>query len=284
MKKRYWFVTTAHLKAHLWFKDREDHIAGMNLVAVLAVKRQVNVVSFILMSNHVHFILEGSKDSAEAFIRRFKQMYALYYRRKYGQKELLRRNEVDIKEISPEDESLEKAVAYVLMNSVAANICTHPAQYIWGSGAWLFNENVPPCSTVGSMSRRAVQRAVHSKVPIPDNYLMDERGFISPASYIPTSWLESLFRTPKRLSFFLWNSSKAKKVKETATFGDQLLIFAMKDLCISLYKKNRIEELSEPQLAEILRQLRYRFSADPFQLSRVTELPYESVCKHLDTF
>ena len=191
---------------------------------------------------------------------------------------------MDIREVGQEDESLEKAIAYVMMNCVAANICTHPSQYIWGSGAWLFNDNKPHCVEVGTISRRALRCAIHSKIALPDHYLMDDRGFISPASYIPIAWVESVFRTPKRLTFFLWNSSKAKKMKEGPSFGDQLLVSALRDLCVSLFKKNRVEELNNVQTAEVLRQLRYRFSADPHQLARVSGLSYESVCEYLDAF
>ena len=47
----FWFVTTDHLTKKIWFRDDEDFKMGMNLVAVLAVALNVDVLSFILMSN-----------------------------------------------------------------------------------------------------------------------------------------------------------------------------------------------------------------------------------------
>ena len=41
-------------------------------------------------------------------------------------------------------------------------------------------------------------------------------------------------------------------------------------------------ELSESQLVELLRQLRYRFSAGADQLARVTGLSYEQAVRSLD--
>lgn len=67
MKKDYWLITTEHLKDRLWFKDEEDFKAGMNYVAVMAATMQdIEILAFILMSNHVHFVAGGFlKDIAE---------------------------------------------------------------------------------------------------------------------------------------------------------------------------------------------------------------------------
>jgi REP element-mobilizing transposase RayT len=99
--RKLWLITTEHLKAGLWFRDEEDFKVGMNFVAIQAHASRVVVLSFILMSNHVHFILVAdSKIDAEAFIDGFKQRYSLYLRRKYGIKEFLRGNDVHVDPIS----------------------------------------------------------------------------------------------------------------------------------------------------------------------------------------
>ena len=86
------------------------------------------------MSNHVHFVLSCSKEEAKSFINRFKKMYSQRYWKKYGTNSLLRNNDVDIRELFWGDESLERGIAYVQMNCVAANICMHPSAYPWGTG------------------------------------------------------------------------------------------------------------------------------------------------------
>ena len=142
--RKLWLITTEHLKAGLWFRDDEDYKVGMNFVAIQAHASRVVVLSFTLMSNHVHFVLKAdSKKDAEAFIEGFKHRYSLYLRRKYGVKEFLRGNGVQIDPISWYDEDPEKAIAYVEMNCVAANICSHPSQYPWGTGGVFFNPRKP---------------------------------------------------------------------------------------------------------------------------------------------
>ena len=67
----FWFATTDHLTDRIWFRDDDDFKMGMNLVAILAVVLQVDVLSFILMSNHVHFVLCCPKEKAERFMKEF---------------------------------------------------------------------------------------------------------------------------------------------------------------------------------------------------------------------
>ena len=48
--------------------DDEDFKTGMNYAATVAFLVGVNVLAFILMSNHVHFVLACSGEKARAFI------------------------------------------------------------------------------------------------------------------------------------------------------------------------------------------------------------------------
>lgn len=130
--RKYYLVTTEHLKVGLWFRDESDFRAGMNFVAIQAYESKVTVLAFILMSNHLHFVVEGRWADVKAFIDGIKSRYSKYLNHKYGTSEFLRRNKVTIEEVSTLNEGLEKAIAYTQMNCVAANICSHPSQYPWG--------------------------------------------------------------------------------------------------------------------------------------------------------
>ena len=283
MENSFWLVTTEHLTDRIWFKDEEDFKVGMNHAAVHASRSDVRILAFILMSNHVHFILAGSREEARQFIRAFKKSYSQYHAHKYRSEGLLLRNEVDIREIDGRDESLERSIAYVHMNSVAANICLHASAYPWGTGSAFFNPAPPRGERVERLSERARTRLLHSNATLPGNYLLDEKGFVLPRSYVPVDFVEKLFRTPRRMNYFLQNSSKARLLREAPSFDDQLILHAMNNLCISLFRNKGPENLGEAQTAELLKQLRYRFSSDPNQLSRVSGLPYETVCALLES-
>ena len=120
---------------------------------------------------------------------------------------------------------------------------------------------------------------------IPENWNINEKGYVEPASYVDVRTVESFFRSPKRMNYFLRTSSKAKLrlEKEAApSFRDQIILSACEDLCHSLFRVNQPSELSEDQMAEMLNQLKYRFSADLNQLCRVTGIPYADAAKLMD--
>lgn len=285
--KNFFLVTTYHLTDRLWFRDEEDFRVAMNYVAIVAYLTGCSVFTFILMSNHVHFVLMCSREKAEVFINKFKRLYAAYYQKKYGVCELLRRNGVDFREVRAEDESLERAIAYVLMNCVAANICLEPSGYPWGTGNVFFNGNPLSGIRLGDLSGRAQCRILKSNVKLPHDYLLASAGYIQPKSYVNTRGVEALFRTPKRLGYFLRTSSKAKlRLEKDAmpSFRDQILYSASEDLCHSLFRVNHPSELSEEQLAELLRQLKHRFSADLNQLCRVIGISYSDAARMIDNY
>ena len=288
-KKKVWLVSTDHLEDGLWFRDDEDFKVGMNYVAVQVAVSGVTVLVFILMSNHVHFVLYGTREEVQAFIDGYKMRYSRHLRNKYGLKEYLRRNGVDLRELPLEDEVIEKAIAYVQMNCVAANISSHPSQYLWGCGDVFFNTVPAKGILLADISARSKRHLLHCAVELPGEWKVGESGFILPSSYLNVRFVEELFRTPKRMNYFLQNSSKARKRIESGeaslpSFRDQVVIAALQDLCRTLYGKKSYGELTDIQQAEVLRQLRFRFNSDIDQLARIVGTAYEDIARILDRY
>lgn len=292
MAAQYWLISTDHLFDRLWFRDDEDYSAAMNLVAVASFRTGIKILSFILMSNHLHFVVMGDRDKADAFITGLKNLYSRYYREKYCVKEFLRDNPVDIRPIHPNGEELERAIAYVQMNCVAANICLHPTLYPWGTGRSFFNTHISKEQSsqmvLGAFSRTRQKKMLHSHMLLPQNFCISN-GYIDPESYVDCRQVERIFKTPGRMQFFLFNSSKAKiRLLDTEpalpSFRDQSLLAVIPDLCRSLFRKEAVQELSETQKAEFFKQLRRRLGADVAQMARVTGITPTEVSNYLDQF
>ena len=301
--RKYYLVTTKHLEDGLWFRDEEDFVTGMNYVAIqAALTPEVVVLAFILMSNHVHFVLYGTRQEVEAFVNGFKGRYSHYLGRKYGVKEFLRRNKLDIKEISEDEaEALERAIAYVQMNCVAASICLYPGQYPWGTGSTFFQAGwdgrnfgsrhaAQKYRRLGNLSGRERIRLMHSRaaLKLPNEWLLSESGFVLPESYVDVNHVESVFRFSKRMQYFLSSSSKARKRLEAEdeklpAFRDQVILGALPDLLQSLFHKPAFGALSTQEQAETLRQVRFRFSAGIHQAARVCGISYTEAARLLDT-
>ena len=178
----FWLVTTDHFSDKILFRDEEDFKVAMNYVAVVKYVTDVNILAFILMSNHVHFVLECMEKEAVDYINRFKGLYGKHFQRKYP--------------LKMEDESLHRAIAYVLMNSVSARLCVYSNEYRWGSGRAYYSSMVEEGVRLGSKSKRAQQRALHSWVPLNPEWILLKDGYISPSSYVSVSFVEALYRTP----------------------------------------------------------------------------------------
>lgn len=284
--KRYYLISTSHLCDRILFLDDKDFTAAMNLVAVTAHITGTCVITFVLMSNHVHFILYATKVEAISFIERFKHLYSMYFRHRYGPSRPLKGNSADIREVSGGNESTERAIAYVQMNPVAANICPHPSLYPWGCGCSFFNPKADRGRTIESISVRSQRTLLHSNVRLPGDYVLLDEGFISPRSYIPIKKVESVFRTSNRYNFFLNNSSKAKSRMEDSavpSFRDQVINNAIQDLCHSLFRTDDFKSLNNEDATDLLKQLRWRFSADIAQLARITGLPYRQITAMIES-
>ena len=283
-------ISTSHLEKMLWFLDDEDFKVAMNYVAILAAKHpEVVVLAFVLMSNHVHFILRGTRKDVIAFLNEFKRCYSIYYRKKYGASEFLRRNSLDVQEMDSVEEAIERALAYVIDNPVAANICSHPSQYEWGTGNIYFNPTIKSGKTVGSLSRRESIRLFHSaSLSIPKDWRIDDNGVILPANYVDVGLVEKIFKTPARMNYFIRNSSKAKSKFESGniitSFKDQTILNCVQDICWSLFQKPSFKELNDKEKPEFARQLRFRFNADANQIARVCGLSYSDAARLLDEF
>lgn len=283
----YWLVSTEHLEDRLWFRDEEDFKAAMNFVAVLSFVLGMDILAFVLMSNHVHFVIRGSREKVMEYVNEFKRRYSIYLSHRYGVKEFLRRNGVNLLLIAG-DEALERAIAYVQMNPVAAGICAHPTQYPWGTGSAFFNQVQPVGKPLADIPNRPRMRMLHSECCVlPLDWTVGVDGFILPNNYLKIRHVEACFRSAKRMNYFLNTSSKAKKRMDTAeenlpAFRDQVILSALPDLCRSLFHKNTFQELAPAEQTETLRQLRYRFSSNVNQLARVCGLSYPEAARLLD--
>lgn len=288
-KLEFYLVTSDHLTESIWFRNDQDFKVGMNYIAIISLTTGIKVLAFILMSNHVHLVLQCTREEAEWFFNELKRRYSEYLSRRYGTRDFLRLNDCVIQPVFIEDESLERAIAYTIMNSVAANICLTASDYPWSSASAYFKMTSSNGMRIGDMSERARRRVLHSRSLIPEDTVVGDCGYILPESFIPVKFVESIFRIPKRLNWFMFNSSKAKKRMAASengipSFRDQVILAALPDMCNSKFRKSSISELGAEEMSDLVKEVRRRFNSDAHQIARVIGLPYPEVSKMLESF
>ena len=275
------------MEDRIWFREDDDFKVGMNYVALAVSQCGVWVLVFVLMSNHVHFVLVAhTEKEAKDFFFYFKMLYSKYLNGKYGTMRFLRENDLDCQPISASDDSLERVIAYVLMNPVAANICLHPTGYPWGCGNCFFSGRKTSGRRVASLSHRERLRILHSHLPFGKNDEISGDGYILPESFIRKDMVEAVFRTPKRLDYFLKTSSKARKILESEnstmpSFQDKSLAMFAQDICFSLFRKSRLSELGVKEKQRLVYEVYRRSGSDLKQIARVLEIQPAEVAEIL---
>lgn len=275
----YYHVYTKGLESDTIFREDADYITGMNYVAILHFKLCVSVLAFVLMSNHFHFILRGSKSDVDDFITLYKDMVSRYVRNKYGDKKILRRVKTGISPVNDLGERLKELIAYVLNNPVKAGVNILPQSYLWGSGGCYFSnmDTVSGCVPIDAMKRRQQIDLLKSNVKLPGTYKVNSYGFIDPKCYVDYKFVESLFGRARSMEYFLSVSNRKYAEETQVGFSDALLIAALKELLAKKYDSISVPELEYDSQLVVVRQLRRQFYCTPKQIARICGLSLSRV-------
>lgn len=287
--KRYYHVYTKGLEDDVIFRNREDFVAGMNYVPVSLKNAGVDVIVFVLMSNHFHFLVHGDKLSALKFIDSFKRLISRYVRNVHGVAKLLRTVDTGCSETDMNDDALKRLIAYILNNPVKAGVNCFPQNYEWGSGKCYFSNidytrNSRPLSELGTRERRSL---LHSRVILEDNYLINSQGYVEPESYIRKDLVEKIFRSARSFEYFLSTSSRdqrrdSSEESKLFVFSDTLVLAGVNEILEKRYESLDVSELSEFNRTKLILELRKLFNAPPKQIARVLGLPLREVVNSLN--
>ena len=276
---RYYHVYTKGLEDGIIFRDRDDYIAGMNMVAVAHFKTGVCILAFVLMSNHFHFVIYGRKSDVLRFINLYKVSVSRFVQHKYGDRSILKRVLTSCDEIYIHDEGLKRVIAYVLDNPVKSGICCLASNYEWGSGRCYFTgrQNIVDGISVGSIHTEERRQILHSKVALTSEYILGSSGYVDPHSYVDSGLVEKIFVRPKSFEYFLATSASSRKPqKDVLMFSDTVVKAALQDLLRNKYGES-VSSLDLDMQKHLLLDLRKHFNASAKQLSRISGLPLKFV-------
>lgn len=280
---------TKGLEDDVIFRNREDFVVGMNYVAIALKIAGADILVFVLMSNHFHFLIHADKLSAMKFIDTYKRLISRYVRNTYGVAKLLRTVETGCSEVDLNDEALKRLIAYILNNPVKAGINCFPQNYEWGSGKCYFSnfdytKDSRPLSELGTRERRSL---LHSRAILEDNYLINSQGYVEPESYVRKDLVEKIFRSAKSFEYFLSTSSRDQRIDPSeesrqVVFSDTLVLSGVNEILEKRYESLDVSELSELNRSKLILELRKVFNAPPKQLARVLGLTLREVVNSLN--
>lgn len=275
------------------FRDDEDFIAGVNRIGICYLASGLEglaglkgwagpaVLAYVLMDNHVHFVLYGNMLQCKKFINLYKNLTGRWIRNKYGFSDYLRLLPAQIIRIESE-ESLLNTLAYLDRNAVVAGYPYLINEYPWGSARYMFRDgrNCPVAGEyrlISSFSRREQRQLFKSNIHFPDTWHIDNNGMIDPTLFVDIPKVESYFKTATRYSFYLSKKlegivNKQLESAHKVFLPDKEMRAIVSQIASRNYGTSSVRDLDINARLSIARQLRYNYAATVKQISRMLHL------------
>lgn len=284
--KRFYHVYTKGLEHDVIFREHADYVVGMNYVPVSLHALDLRLLAFVLMSNHFHFVIYGTREECETFINRFKKIVAMYVRKKYASQKILRTVRTSCSEIDLKNEGLKRLIAYVLNNPVKAGINCLPQNYEWGSGSCYFS-NFANSHFVRHLSDFKVRERIallKSEVKLDGKFLVNLSGYIEPSSYVDVKYVENIFGRARSMEYFLSISNKSTTDNSgPIVFSDTLVLSGLHELLEKRYEAVSLKGLSYEVRKKLVLEIRRQFNSPPKQLARIFNCPLIDIVNILNS-
>lgn len=279
-------VCTEGLEQTTLMMDDEDYRVSWNYLALAAWRTGVEIVAFVLMSNHIHELITcQDKQQAEKAIKLYKQLLGQYLKSKYGLTRILHGSHYSIVCIDT-IQYLMNCIAYIFRNPVSAKICKRPGDYMWSSYTSCFNDHsnrtiVRKVSELGFSKKRSMLRTAMDLTSCP--YSIDDNGMITLDSFVRNDIVEKAFwNSGKSFLFHLGCCNDAKMEYELVYQPMMNISDGEMHRMISIHVAERfygrtISELSTSEKCSILKSLFFSHKTTIPQLSRIIGLPRELV-------
>lgn len=268
--------------------DEEDFKVAWNYLALAGYKTGIEILAFIIMSNHVHIlIIAKDRKTAIKYIRLFKRLYSTHLLHKYNMSNTLRGIEDSISLIDSIT-YFRNCTAYILRNALSARIVRRVEDYPWSSYPCYFNTNSSKgsikISELGECEKRNLLKTRDNLSTC--NFLISKNGIIEADSFVRYDIIEKAFLNSGR--FFLTslgtcNDAKMEyemTCKPLIRINDKELTKVIDTLVSHKFGGKKISELSHFEKSSIIKNIYFNNKTTIPQLSRILGLP-KSLIAHI---
>ena len=264
------------------FKDDEDFVAGMNRIGICKHVVGVDVVSFVLMDNHLHVLLYSTIAKCKEYIAKYKNLTGKWISVKYGSRHCLKDLPATIIPIRTEDYLME-TLAYIDRNSIVAGYCYLPSEYPWGSARYMFRQERDSgvqWISLGNLRLREYRNLLKTRYELPQDWRIDARGMIDPQSFTDVVKANSIFKSPVRYLYFLSRKLEGKidvdAVHGSRTFiPDKELRPIVAKMVMEMFQMEDVRSLNVTDRLSLARRLRREYVSTVKQISRMLSLDPE---------
>lgn len=114
------------------FLDNIDRFHYLRLLRATTKRLEMSVLAFVLMTNHVHVVLQPTAANLHAAMHLIHRAYAFRFNRRHGRIGHTFNNRYQSLPIV-DDVYLLQSTSYIHLNPVVAGLADHPLDYVWSS-------------------------------------------------------------------------------------------------------------------------------------------------------
>lgn len=278
MSGPFWHLYTDGRLMEDFLRSEEDFKTAMTALAVTAILfPKVRIITFELMGNHVHFILNGYAEDCLEFFGMFKARV----RRVLHSYERIINWDCFCAEILSIDSlsALRNEIIYVNRNGFVVNPQYTPFSYPWGGGGAYFTPifRMLPAKSVRELGFNKARELTHYR----DVKSLEGLKFVGDIAYIPsfcrTDIGESMFRDARSYFNSLTRNAEAfsqiaERLKDSIFLTDEELYAAAVRYADKAFGSKQLTLLSPEQKIQLARELHFRYNASNQQIRRLTKL------------
>ncbi|MBQ0123908.1 MAG: hypothetical protein KBS58_03590 [Bacteroidales bacterium] len=271
---------------HLWspenfeviFRNEEDYKFGMSIFAICAkMCSGVMVLTFEIMSNHIHVCMVGEWSEVSEFIDMLKKFLERHFKR-VGYTINWQVFEIRSRALETLDD-IRNVIIYDNRNGYVVHPEYSPFTYPWGANKYFFNPDC--CRYTASCSKEMTVREkrmfMHSRIGESVVGLKMADGYANPMTFCNIGLAEKLFRDAGNYFYKLGKSVEAnrqisKELGESIYYTDDELFAAISHICKKRFGNGLPSVIPANAKIELARTMRYEYNASPKQIQRILRI------------
>ena len=271
---------------HLWtsekceviFRTEDEFRAGMNIIGICAkLFPEIRIITFEVMSNHLHLTVSGAEDTALAYFETIKKFLMRHFR-KLGRCIDWTGFNVGIREVLTL-EDLRNVIVYNNRNGFVISKGYTPFSYPWGANRYYFcPDSVALAKLLSHQStQRERQNAINSRIADNIDGLTMFEGSICPLSFCDIASGQKIFRGASHYFNKLGKSIEsqkeiAKEISESIFYTDDELFSAITAIARKKYNISSLKEAESMVKLDLARTMKFEYNATAKQIARFLKI------------
>jgi len=276
---------------HLWtpenfeiiFTCDDDFKVGMGIMAVAAALfPDVIILTFELMTNHLHITAAGDEVRLKEMFQCIKTMLQRFTRSK-GRTLNWKYFEAKTRKITDLND-LRTVIVYNNHNGHVISPDHTPFSYPWGANRYYFNPDAWELARLYArpMTVKEIRAVSHSRMADKVTGLRYSEGCALPTSFCDIRTGESLFRDASHYFFKVSKAVEATKeiareIGESSFYTDDELYAAIASVCKRQFNESVPSQLTPQQKMDVARIMKYEYNASSKQIRRILKLSQDVI-------